>query len=111
MDAGARTELITIQRETDTRRPGGGQTVALSPLGQMWAKVEWIGGGEPARDGGVKPGAKYRFTCMSAAVEELGVTSNDRILWNGDTYNIRERPRRLPNKPQTEIVAETGVSL
>lgn len=98
-------------RETDARRPGGGMTPTIIPVGTMWAKADWLGGGEAARDGGVKPGSKYRFTCLAAAVEELGVTTSDRIVWNGDTYNIRERPRRVPNKPETEIVAETGVTL
>lgn len=111
MDAGDRTELITFQRETDARRPGGGMTPTVASLGQAWAKADWIGGGEQARDGGVKPTSKYRFTCLSAAIDEMDIKPSDRIVWNGDTYNIRERPRRLPNKPETEIVAETGVSL
>lgn len=47
---------------------------------------------------------------LSAGAEELGLTTEDRIVWNGEIYNIRERPRRLARKPETEIIAETGVT-
>ena len=109
--AGARTELVTFRRETPTRRDGGGASVSVTDLGQAWASVTWARGGEEDRQGAVREIAIYKFRVLSAAAEALGITSSDRIVWNGETYNIRERPRRLITSPETEIVAETGVTL
>lgn len=109
--AGPRTELISFTRSIETRRPGGGLAASVTTIGDAWAAVTWVRGGEAERQGALRELAIYKFTLLSAAVEQLGVTAKDRILWNGETYNIRERPRRLPNRPETEIIAETGVTL
>jgi len=111
MSSGARDALVSFQRETGTRRAGGGYDKAAETIGQAWAKIEWIRGGEADRQGAVREIAIYRFTVLSNAVAALALTSRDRIVWNGETYNIRERPRRLQNAPETEIIAETGVTL
>lgn len=108
--SGPKTELIAFQRSTETRRPGGGLAQSISTVGEAWATATWMRGGEADRQGAVRELVIYKFTVLSAAVEELGVVATDRIVWNGETYNIRERPRRLPNRPDTEIIAETGVT-
>lgn len=110
MSAGAKTELVTFERETNTRRPGGGMDAAWSAIGTAWAKVDWIGGGEADRSGAVRATSKYRFTVYAAAVEALALTPKDRIAWGGERYNIRERPRALIAKPDIEIIAESGVT-
>lgn len=111
MTAGARTELVTFRRETLTRVAGGGQTSVVADIGSAWASVEWVRGGEADRQGSVREIAIYRFNVLSAAVDALTLTTKDRLVWGGEVYNIRERPRRLPNRPETEIIAETGVTL
>jgi len=110
MSAGNKTELITFERETDTRRPGGGQDAVWSQIGQAWARVEWIGGSEGERAGAVRATSRYRFTVYGAAVDALTLTPADRILWNGDRYNIRERPRTQMGNPDVAIIAEGGVT-
>jgi len=110
MGAGAKTELVTFERETNTRRDGGGMASAWAAIGTAWAKVDWIGGSEGERAGAVRAISRYRFTIYGAAVEALGLTPKDRIVWAGDRYNIRERPRAVILKPDIEIIAETGVT-
>lgn len=108
--AGGKTELIAVERYVSTPDGGGGASRAWQQVGEMWAEAAWIGGGEAPRQGALRTLNRYRFTVLSAAADELGVTAEDRIVWNGERYNIRERPKRLPRKPETEIVAETGVT-
>lgn len=105
-----RTELITIERETNTRRAGGGMTSGWASVGQLWVRADYIGGSEGDQQGAVRATLRYRFTALSAGVEEIGVTVKDRVVWNGEAYNIREVPRRLPRGIETQIIAETGVT-
>lgn len=105
-----RTELITVERETQTRRQGGAQASVWATLGQLWVEASYIGGGESESRGAVRETVRYRFTALSAGVEALGVTAKDRVVWNGTTYNIREVPRRLPRRIETEIIGESGVA-
>ena len=106
----AKTELITTERETRTVRPGGGMSSAWASVGQMWAEASYIGGGEGEVRGAVRETVRYRFVVWSAATEEIAVTPKDRLIWNGVTYNIREMPRRLAKRIETEIIAESGVT-
>lgn len=105
-----RDQLITIERETNTRRPGGGLASEWTEIGELWVAARWVGGGEGEARGAVRATARYRFIAISADVEALGVTTKDRIVWNGEPYNIRETPRRLRKPVETEIIAETGVT-
>lgn len=105
-----KTELIAIERETRTTRPGGGMSSAWAEVGKMWAEAVYIGGGEGEARGAVRETVRYRFVVWSAAAEELAVTPKDRLVWNGVTYNIREQPRRLAKRIDTEIIAESGVT-
>jgi len=104
--AGRRDQLITFERQALTRRPGGGHAVEKTTLGQAWASVSWVRGGEADRQGALRELHIYRFAVLSAAVEALGLTIKDRIVWNGLSYDIREQPRRLATEPETEIIAE-----
>lgn len=106
----SRTEKITIQRETRIRRDGGGDESTWAQIGELWAKAEWIGGSEGEMRGAVRTVNRYRFTALSAGVESLAVTQKDRVVWNGEIYNIREMPRRLARRVETQIIAESGVT-
>lgn len=108
--AGSKTELIVIERESRTRQRGGGSENEWTVIGQMWAEAKWIGGSETESKGALRPTARYRFTVYADAVQELAITPADRILWNNEHYNVRERPRRQIGTPDIDIVAETGVT-
>ena len=109
MSAGDRNEIINIERETRGRVRGGSATSAWAQIGAMWADVQWIGGGEPQLNGAVRTTSKYRFTVLASAILELNLTPLDRIVWNGDTYNISERPKFQPAEPEVALIAESGV--
>jgi len=108
--AGAKTELVVVERETRTRRDGGSFTSTWSEIGRFYAEPRWVRGGEQSRQGALREIAIYRFLALSAAVEALALTTHDRLVWNGERYNIRERPRRIPRSAEIEIVAEAGVT-
>jgi head-tail adaptor len=108
--SGLKSELIAIERYVTTPDGGGGVSREWTQVAEMWAQVQWIGGGESDRQGALRALARYRFTVLSAAAEQIGLTPEDRIAWNGERFNIRERPRRLPRVPDTEIIAEAGVT-
>lgn len=110
MASGRKTELVAVERETKTADGGGGYASAWASIGTIWAEVKWVRGGESERQGSVRAVNVYKFVALSAAVEEIGVLPTDRLVWLGDRYNIRERPRRLERQPDCEIVAETGVT-
>jgi head-tail adaptor len=108
--AGAKTELIVVERYVDSPDGAGGAVRTWNQVGLIWADPRWIGGSESDRQGALRAAAKYRFTVLSAAAEALALGTEDRLVWNGERFNIRERPRRLPRAVDTEIIAETGVA-
>lgn len=108
--AGLKSERVAFERRLRTSDGAGGGSTSWTQIGEAYAAVQWLGGGEADRQGAVREGVKYRFTVWANAVEELALTVQDRIAWNGEIYNIRERPRRVPAKADCEIVAESGVT-
>jgi head-tail adaptor len=108
--AGKKTELIIAERETLTRAAGGSMTSTWDEIGRFYAAVRWVRGGEQTRQGAVREIAVNKFIALSAAVEALSLTTKDRLDWNGEKYNIRERPRRLARIAEIEIIAEAGVT-
>lgn len=107
---GARDQRVAIERLVSTPDGGGGSTAAWRLIGPLWVSAEWVGGGESDARGAVREVVKYRFTADAGAAESLGITAKDRIIWQGEPYNIRERPRRQATSRELEIYAETGVS-
>ena len=108
--SGDRNEYVEIQRETRTRVPGGSFTSAWAAVGNVWADVQWIGESESQRFGSIRVLRKYRFNVNAMDAQGLAITSGDRILWNGDIYNIEERPRFQAPQLDTNIIAESGVT-
>lgn len=110
MGSGAKNELVTIERETRTSDGGGGAVVAWVALGQVWAEVKFARAAEKKDRGALRETTVYRFIVLTDEAEALGIKAADRIVWESERYNIRERPRRLQRVAETEIVAETGVA-
>ena len=109
--AGPKTELITFERESRSDTVTGGYTMSWTEIGSAWAEVRYLRGGEKEQGGVMREINAYRFICWSAAVEELALSVRDVIVYNGERYNVREVPRRIAGAPDTEIIAETGVTL
>lgn len=109
-DPGSRDQRITVERLTTTPDGGGGQSVVWTAIGALWVAAQWVGGGEGVARGAVQEVVRYRFTADAASAEALGITAKDRIVWAGEPYNIRERPRRQESSTDLAIYAETGVA-
>ncbi|PPD05841.1 MAG: hypothetical protein CTY28_15960 [Hyphomicrobium sp.] len=110
MSAGKRTELIKIERETRAPDGGGGSVTTWAELGQLWAEARFARAGEKKDRGPVRETTVYKFIVLTDDAEDLGIRATDRIVWDGELYNIRERPRRMQRVAETEIVAESGVA-
>jgi SPP1 family predicted phage head-tail adaptor len=99
-------QRIIIERETLTPDGMGGDTSEWDEHLTRWALVRPASGGEKTEHDTVNANAKYMFVIRYPA----DVKDDDRILWDGDYYNIR-----LRNKPKTRgmymaIEAERGVA-
>lgn len=110
MPGAARRELVTIERRVTESDAYGGRRQDWVKLAETWARVTWVRGGEAERQGALREIAVYRFTMLAAHVADMGLTVSDRIVWNGETYNIRERPRRQTRGVEIDVIAETGVT-
>ncbi len=109
-DPGERDHRVTVERQQVTPDGGGGQLTSWVAIGALWVAAKWVGGGEAVARGAVRETVRYRFTADAASAEALAITAADRIVWGGEPYNIRERPRRQPASSEIEIYGETGVS-
>lgn len=106
---GSLDQRITFQRETRTPDGGGGYSVDWAPLvtdPTVWAEVFPGGGGEGERDGAVNATALYVFQIRN----RTDLSELDRIIWNGEPYNIRRIARRGGREMYLTIEAERGVA-
>ena len=110
LGAGLRDQRVTVERLTETPDGGGGVSRAWTVLGSLWVAAKWVGGSEQPARGAVREVVRYRFTADAGSAEALGITAADRIIWRGEPYNIRERPRRQATTRDLDIYAESGVT-
>lgn len=108
--SGDRNEIVTVERETRTIERGGGAGSAWSAIGELWADVQFIGSSETQRFGSIRATRKYRFVVNAFDAEDLGVTTGDRLVWNGELFGIQERPRFQSVSPDMSIIAESGIT-
>lgn len=108
---GEMDELVTFQRRTRTTDAQGGQPVsAWADIGTAWAKISGVRMGEGERHDGLRETFAYIFRVHTDTVIELSLTADDRIVWGGASYNIRE-VRKVPRRIRTtDIQAEAGVT-
>jgi SPP1 family predicted phage head-tail adaptor len=100
-------QRIKISREALTTDAGGGQTVALSVLTTVWAKVIAKSTRERETSDRLDASGLYTFIIRYRA----DIRENDRITWGGNDYNVRGIPREGGRKLYLEIDAERGVAL
>lgn len=99
-------QLVTIERNVTTADGMGGFASAWTPTNDVWANVKAKAGREGMSEGRVNAVYVVVFTIYNVAdLAEL-----DRIVWNGETYNIRNIQREGNRALHVKIEAERGVA-
>lgn len=86
LNIGSMDRRITIERETETVKPSGSVVKAWAPVATVWAEVlqqsasEFFTGYGEAETGTVIFRVRYR----------PGITTTDRVSYDGTAYGIRE---------------------
>ena len=105
---GKMDQRITLQRATETPDGIGGTVRGWSDLprnASPWAAVTAKAGRESMTEGRITASYVVLFTIYNR--DDLSEV--DRILWNGEAYNIRNLRREGGRKLRLVIEAELGV--
>lgn len=108
MPAGALRFRATFQRETRTTNASGGATSSWGTYHECWAGFVPERGVEVLQDGHLQASVAGTLTIRSST-ETRGIAEDDRVVVDGNTYQIR----RIINPDQRdrylEMVVERGV--
>lgn len=99
-------QRIVIQRETLADDGMGGQTVSLSTLATVWAKVMARSGREREYQDRLNAESAYTFVIRWRS----DIRESDRIVWDGVTYNIRAIAQDGGRKLYLELDCERGAA-
>lgn len=99
-------QRIIIERESLADDGMGGSTSVWSTHITRWALVRPASGSEKTEHDTVNARAKYVFVIRYPA----DVNDDDRILWDGDYYNIRYRAKPKTRGMYISIEAEREVT-
>lgn len=103
--AGDLNERVTLQTRTEASDGVGGVTRTWADVMTVWAKVTPRVGVENLENGRVNAAQTATFSIRNRTVDETW-----RLLWRGESWNIR-RIMRGGNRPQfLDIDAERGVA-
>ena len=108
MGSGQLDQRITLQSFTSVPDGAGGATETWEDYAtdaSPWASVKARFGREQTTDGQVRASGMTTFTIRNRS----DVSENDRIIWNGDAYNIRSVLRMGERELYLQIDAERGV--
>lgn len=102
-------QRVTLQGVTLSDDGAGGKVktwadFATTPT--VWCHVKPSAGGERFDEDRTTAMATLIFTIRYRS----DVDETDRLVWNGEIYNIRQRKRASNRKPYLVLVAERGVS-
>jgi SPP1 family predicted phage head-tail adaptor len=106
---GKADQRITFQRFAETADGIGGSTQAwanLASVPTVWAKVTPRIGNERMEDGRMNASMTATFMVRYRA----DITELDRIVWRGESWNIRRVMRKSGANLWLEIDAERGVA-
>lgn len=104
---GEMDQLINIERETLTTDAGGGSSSSWAAIASnLWAHARPKSAREIADHNRVEAPAMYLFVVR----QRSDVRENDRIVWDGDYYNIRAINNRGGRNLYLEIDAERDVT-
>lgn len=100
-------QLIDIKRMVKTSDGYGGDTVALSyVVTGLWTKVRPMSGKEAERFDKLNA----EFTNLFVVRFRDDIQEDDRIVWDGDEYNIRTIQKAGSRSLYLEIYADRGVA-
>lgn len=99
-------QKVVIQRETLAADGIGGSTVSVSTIATVWAKVISNSGREREFGDRLNAEAGYKFVIRWRS----DVLDSDRIVYGGNSYNIRNIAKEGGRKLYLEIDAERGVA-
>jgi head-tail adaptor len=106
MNAGKLDQFITIERRATATDGMGGFIDAWATHCEVWANVKAKAGREGLSEGRTNAVYVVNFTIYNIAdLSEL-----DRIVWNEETYNIRNIMREGNRALHVKIEAERGVA-
>lgn len=106
---GAMDQQITFQRFTETSDGAGGSTQAWLNLpvnGTVWAAVKAKSGRESMNENRMTA----VFVTVFTIYHRTDISELDRIVWNGENYNIRAILRTSGREMRLQIEAERGVA-
>lgn len=102
-------QRITIQRHTETADGIGGLLWAWADLttnARPWANVKAVRGAESMSEGRMNAASLMLFRIYN----RTDITEKDRIVWNSETWNIRNIRREGGQRLFLVIEAERGVA-
>lgn len=109
--AGRLDQRIELQRKTVVQSASGNLVGTWSTLKEVWSRVDAEkSGGERYVQNGVRSPADYTFWVRSDIVIRYSLTTEDRILWKGKLYDIRDIPDQQRRGRLIGIVAGGGLN-
>ena len=109
MNPGDLTQRITLHRYAETADGIGGTTRAWADFATdatVWANVKARSGREGLDEGRINA----TFVVLFTIYNRTDVSELDRIIWNGENYNIRGVRREGARNLDLIIEAERGVA-
>lgn len=107
-------QRIRLERKVETRDSTGDLVPAWGLLlDNVYAAVDsvFLGARAEAFLGArITAIADVTFTVRADVIERTLLTARDRIIWQGDVYDIRDAPLRQPRERTATIIAQQGVN-
>jgi len=100
---------ITVERKTVTRDAFGGESISWGIWQTLWAKAVPVRGDEQIEAQAVHAGHHVDFTFRYAGRGQ-GVTTQDRIVWDGDNYEIVDVRNQMGMDQWVVVRGVTGIS-
>jgi len=103
---GSLDQRVTLQARSRTSDGMGGSVEVWTDTATVWAFVRPLRGSEGVASERVEATAMQRFCIRNRS----DLNEDDRILWAGETYNIRHVHRKGSREMYLDIDAERGAA-
>ena len=104
-EIGELDQRVMIQAENKTADGIGGNSSEWVDVKEVWAKARSGGGSEKEENDALMASATVTFIIRNRAI-----TEQNRIIWNGQNYNIRKINKLGSRKLYLSIESERGVA-